>query len=51
MAAEMPYHPRLIVLFVAVQDVSVFNEGTRASDALQLLAENGDNSGLVVSRP
>lgn len=37
-------------LYIPAQDISIFKEGTAPSDALQLVAENGDLSGLMVSR-
>ena len=33
---------------VSVQDVALFQEGSVASDALKVMAEDGDNSALLV---
>lgn len=35
--------------FMYLQDVALFKEGFAASDAIKLMAENGDNSALLVS--
>lgn len=34
-----------------VQDVALFNEGQPAVAPLKLMAEEGDNSGLLVRKP
>ena len=36
------------VLVSFVQDVALFKEGFPANDAIRLMAEDGDNSGLLV---
>lgn len=40
-----------ILPFARRQDVSIFKEGLEASDALKILAEDGDASALGVSKP
>ncbi|CAN0528784.1 unnamed protein product, partial [Ectocarpus sp. 12 AP-2014] len=50
-----PFSPMFVVsekclplcLFLFLQDVAVFKEGFPASDAVKLMAEDGDNSALV----
>lgn len=34
---------------LCLQDVALFKEGLAANDAIKLMAENGDNSALLVS--
>lgn len=37
------------LLSLCTQDVALFKEGFAASDAIKLMAEDGDNSALLVS--
>lgn len=44
----------VLIIFISrcslwLQDVSLFQEGLPASDAIKLMAEDGDNSDLIVS--
>ena len=41
------YNPRILAA-CRLQDVALFQEGLPASDAIKLMAEDGDNSALLV---
>lgn len=47
--AHNSQHALLPRFYCRVQDVALFKEGFPASDAIQLMAEDGDNSALLVS--
>eukprot|EP00904_Undaria_pinnatifida_P007222 jgi/Undpi1/362/HiC_scaffold_1.g00358.m1 len=45
-----PFSPPLVVAHTqAMQDVALFREGMAASDAIKLMAEDGDNSALLTA--
>lgn len=43
-----PSYFETFLVSLSLQDVSIFREGFPASDAVKIMAEDGDNSALVV---